>query len=218
MPTEQHSTNEKTCKDCGLPESGTNYRFHGRRCKACRRKRLAFVKENPSAPRESRAPKRFGIWDRLQRHRLVDHNGCWNWTAFRDKQGYGRISNVQIPGTTKRQFGVHRLVAHLVHGLDLNDRSQYACHHCDNPACFNPAHLFVGTAKENIADCKRKGRELHARGEDNGGGGKLTEDDVREIRQLRHSGMLQREIASRFGIDQTMVSMVELRKEWAHVA
>jgi hypothetical protein len=154
--------------------------------------------------------------ERLLAHRRIDPNGCWVWTASTDRQGYGHISNVFIGGKS-RSISVHRLVAHLIHGLDLSSRNTYACHHCDNPPCFNPDHLFVGTPKDNSDDCKNKGRERHQLGEENGGGGKLTADQVSEIRDRYRHGESQRVIASAFGVDQTMISMIVLRKQWRHV-
>ena len=160
------------------------------------------------------------IWERLLRRREIAPNGCWLWTGYRDAAGYGRINNVRLESTTKTGFPVHRLVAHLVHSLDLDERNQYACHHCDNPPCFNPDHVFVGTPEANQADCMAKGRWRHdeMRGELNGGGGKLTEFHIVEIRKRHAQGEKQRIIAADYGIDQTMVSMIVLRKKWSHVA
>jgi hypothetical protein len=50
------------------------------------------------------------------------------------------------------------VVAYLVYGLDLNDPEQKALHHCDNPPCFNPAHIYVGSQGANVADMVKRGR------------------------------------------------------------
>lgn len=158
------------------------------------------------------------IWNRLLKARVITPTGCWEWPKYRDKQGYGRIS-VLIEGKRKC-IGVHRLVAHLEHGMDLSQpRKIYACHECDNPPCFNPDHVFVGTAQQNSDDAKAKGRIASTAGERNkGGGNKLTATDVVEIRSLRVEGRSQSQIAARFGIDQTMVSLILRGKKWRHVA
>lgn len=78
-------------------------------------------------------------------------NGCIEWQGYKNKDGYGR----------RRAFGVkvlvHRLVYELINHKTIND-DLCICHSCDNPSCINPAHLFLGTHKDNIQDCIKKGR------------------------------------------------------------
>lgn len=89
---------------------------------------------------------------RLLVHRHVTETGCWEWTGARNKQGYGRVT---WQGET---VGVHRLVGHLVHGMDLRGRHQAARHRCDNPPCFNPQHLLPGSYSDNVRDAIERGR------------------------------------------------------------
>ncbi len=88
-------------------------------------------------------------------------------------------------------------------------------HTCDNPPCVNPAHLLLGTHAENQRDKALKGRG--AIGERNGGGGKLTAEKVRELMELRKGGMLQYEIARRFGIAPSMVAGICTGHAWNHI-
>ncbi len=88
---------------------------------------------------------------RLMEHRRIDGD-CWVWTGNRGHWGYGRMS---FRGVLHR---VHRLAAHLWHGLDLSDTQAKALHSCDNPPCFNPEHLWIGTQTDNHADMVAKGR------------------------------------------------------------
>jgi len=72
---------------------------------------------------------------------------CWEWQGYRNRQGYGIY---------KRRLA-HRFSAMLFKDFDINSKL-YVCHHCDNPPCSNPDHLFIGTQKDNISDMAKKGR------------------------------------------------------------
>lgn len=77
--------------------------------------------------------------------------GCWNWVGGKTERGYGKASFLG------RLTHAHRLAAYLwlKHPLDS---PLFVLHRCDNPSCFNPKHLFIGTQQDNVMDAVRKGR------------------------------------------------------------
>lgn len=104
-------------------------------------------------------------------------DGCWLWTGAKNgvQDCYGRIQ--AEGGRGSRVLSAH----HVAYELLVGQIPSGLCvlHHCDNPACVNPSHLFLGTKGDNCRDRTRKGRQ--ARGERDGNA-KLTQEQVREIR------------------------------------
>ncbi len=116
---------------------------------------------------------------------------CWNWTASVLHSGYGRFQTDCITRLAHR-------VSWVIHRGPLTGEQQ-VLHRCDNRACVNPAHLFLGTHQDNMDDMKGNGRRRHLCGEDLPQT-KLTDSDVRAIRRLWSSGKhTQRALAGRFG-------------------
>lgn len=78
---------------------------------------------------------------------------CWIYPFGKNKEGYGQR---KIMG---KQLGMHRIVAHVFHGLDINNPDQLACHinECQSKSCFNPDHIYVGNRGGNLVDAYIKG-------------------------------------------------------------
>lgn len=133
-------------------------------------------------------------------------NGCWVWQAGRSKDGYGKI---RING---KSWIAHRYAWTSENG-DIPD-GMCICHHCDNPPCVNPSHLFLGTKKENTADMWRKGRARRD-GEHNAAH-KLSCRDVLEIKRLLRS-RTKRYLSEEFGVSVTAIQNIAIGKKWGHL-
>lgn len=82
---------------------------------------------------------------------FADVNGCWNWTGEKRPKGYGVVIHAG------EKIAAHRLMFALTYP-DISITGRLVCHHCDNPACINPGHLYAGTYTDNNRDTVRRGR------------------------------------------------------------
>lgn len=140
----------------------------------------------------------------------VDRRGpseCWPWIGARSTLGYGRIRAVG-----RKTYWLASRIAMRLAGHALTE-AQFACHHCDNPICVNPAHLFAGTPADNTADRVRKGRTLQRRGEGNPKA-RLTECQVRDIRKRTETHAV---LAREYGVSPSTIHCVKTRRNWSHV-
>lgn len=135
--------------------------------------------------------------------------GCWLWQGTKTK-GYGQY----VVGGKK--YRAHRITMHLWKNFDLNS-PLLICHHCDNPSCVNPKHLFVGTVTDNILDSVSKGRWVNNRGE-NSGMAKFTEEKLIELDELRGNGFTFTAIGMVYGISRQYAWALYHRKySWKHI-
>lgn len=139
--------------------------------------------------------------------RIGGPEACWQWQASTFQKGYGQFK------ARGRNRQAHRFALELTLGRDIA-AEEFVCHRCDNPACCNPAHLFIGDAASNNADMRAKGRgRAPKRGE--GSGRKLNRAQVEEIRgRYASGGVSQRVLAAAFGVHQMTISRLVRGETW----
>lgn len=140
--------------------------------------------------------------------KLVKTESCWNWIGGHNGRGYGTAFNEK-----SRKEYVHRISYRLWVGPIPGGKM--VLHSCDNPRCCNPNHLFLGTQKDNMGDCKIKGRS--PRGEKNGHA-VVRPEMVSQIKDLYASGEItQQEVADTFGLTRGMVHGIVIGRNWTHL-
>jgi len=161
------------------------------------------------------------FWGRV---RIAAPDACWLWLGARSghsQYGYYAYDHV------------HKLLAHRVaYRLSVGKipPGKLICHSCDNPACCNPAHLFVGTPADNSLDMVQKGRQARGarsgahrhpervpRGEQKSNA-KLTGAQVKAIRKAYAGGDLSfTDIGARYGVAYNTISRAVRRESWQHI-
>lgn len=140
--------------------------------------------------------------------------GCWFWLGSKKSDGYGSLFIKAANGKSMLR-SAHRVSWELHFGkipMGLG-----VLHHCDNPACVRPNHLFVGTPADNSNDKIKKGRQAYSYGERNGSA-KLTAVVVMEIRRRCADGLVtMAELAEAYGVSAATIYLVWKGDTWKHV-
>jgi hypothetical protein len=143
------------------------------------------------------------FWSRVEKR---GDDECWKWLGSFDKDGYGQMRD----GILKIQDRGHKFSFKL-HNGEI-PKGMCVCHSCDTPSCTNPKHLFLGTAKENVADKVKKKR--HAKGESQGQH-KLTENQIIEIRLRANESY--KTLCKEFNLVPSTVYRIWHNQSWKHI-
>lgn len=132
--------------------------------------------------------------------RVIDARGCWLWP----------VPPVKNKHVTLREFGknvaLHRRAFELWHGVILN--GLWVLHRCDVKRCFNPDHLFLGTAADNVHDCVLKGRHVF------GERCNFSKLDTGKVLEIRASAERNGIIAKRYGVTRQDVWKIKTGQIW----
>ena len=160
----------------------------------------------------TRAPPEQRFWQYVKKTET-----CWLWIGAKREFGYGVIHLKRI-GRKSYIERAHRL-SWQMHRGPIPD-GLFVCHSCDNPACVNPDHLFLGTHQDNMNDCSSKKRydcvkrpkgELH-------GNHVLTDEMVLQLRrEYALEPFFLRIYAKRYGISIATTHKILRRQAWKHI-
>ncbi|NLE99687.1 MAG: HNH endonuclease [Anaerolineales bacterium] len=145
----------------------------------------------------------------------VDKRGpdeCWEWQLSRSR-GYGQLARKR----GKAGYKAHRVSWMIAHDCRI-PQGMVICHKCDNPACVNPGHLFLGTHRDNMRDMVHKGRahgSLPLLAGENNPSSVLTWEQVREIRERYGAGAItQTALANEYNVNRTTIAHIIYDVSW----
>lgn len=145
---------------------------------------------------------------------ILKSNQCWEWTAGNDGK-YGSFGICRNGKTITLKS--HRVAYFIAFAVDAGALD--VCHHCDNPPCCNPEHLFIGTRSDNLQDMIRKNRRVWKGmpGETNHRA-KLSDSQVLDIRKRYSEGEFsQRAAALEFDVAHSLISRIVIGSAWPHL-
>lgn len=165
------------------------------------------------------------FWNKVNKK---EPNECWLWTGSKYVNGYGTIRREgKVVSAHRTSYDLHHPITKPIHEIEL-----CVCHKCDNPACVNPNHLFLGTRSDNMKDCVNKERHAKVHGPspfkgkpaeklfgENHGSARLTETIVKEIREKYATGnYTYKQLLVEFGLkSEGHLGEILKRKIWSRI-
>jgi hypothetical protein len=135
----------------------------------------------------------------------VADNGCWIWQKYCTPSAVGGHG---IVGVQRKLYKAHRIAYEIF--KDDFDKTLCVLHHCDNPPCVNPDHLFQGTQKDNVADMDQKGRRVPPTS--------LTSHKSKLnwqiVEDIRTNNLSVKENASKYGVSISTIYLIRQGKTW----
>jgi len=132
---------------------------------------------------------------------------CWMWPGSIHQSGYGQFF---LSFSTKR-VRVHRFAYEIFVG-PIPD-GLYCLHRCDNKACVNPDHLYLGTHQDNMNDRNQRGRTAHS---ERHGRAKLTASKVLAIRKAATQGKTRRQLADKYHVSPECIRDIANHRRWKY--
>lgn len=134
--------------------------------------------------------------------KVAQSDGCWEWTGAKHPFGHGQM------WWKGRVHYAHRISWDIHYG-ELPDPKKVVAHHCDNPSCVNPDHLFLTDQRGNLKDMRTKNRDNKPPQEK-----KMDRFLAEEVRALRAAGVPRKEVAKQYNIAGSTVSRICSGKMW----
>ena len=164
------------------------------------------IPRTPTSSRSFKSISDFGFGDYFwSRVAIGAPAHCWPWMMSNNGDGYGQI---KVGGNN---WTASRLAFTLATGTPAE--GQLVCHHCDNPICCNPAHLYAGSKSDNEKDKVARNRKNPVTGQRNHFA-KLSEDQVQNIRRLFDQGMTNVAIGKMMGVHHSTISKIRTGGSW----
>jgi hypothetical protein len=135
-------------------------------------------------------------------------DSCWLWIGSRQKNDYGRIKR-------HRKILIAHRVSWFIHNGPIPD-GLLVCHHCDNPMCVNPNHLFLGTQQDNFWDMYNKGRKANCQLQNNGRA-KLDNEKVTQIKLALSKGVADSDLALIYGVSECTIRDICYGRSWVGI-
>jgi DNA-binding CsgD family transcriptional regulator len=163
-------------------------------------------------PLGSKNKNYVSVKDRLLKNVFKDSvSGCW----IKTKVSKNKYATMRING---KKLKAHRVAYEIFNNVIIDDE-MVICHHCDNPPCINPKHLFMGTIADNNTDKMKKGR--HKFDPPHGmrcSNSILTDEKVMDILDKINQGLSNLEIANIFKVTRQTISRIRNNKIWKHIS